>query len=366
MKKKLLVIAVAGALAAPPLVALAQSSVTISGKFHASIQNMRYAGTSKNPPSQIGVNDETSRLIFSVVEDLGQGLKAEGEFHFRARLDESSLAASGNQWIGLNSAELGRFRIGRLDLHYHRSESDISVRGPGDIDHLSLLSVVSNSSQAAGGVAIAGLTRTSNVVHYVSPKWSGWDVTLGWSANPLAVEADINSAVRKGRAWNVNPHFSRGPWSLGYTYWNQKADANAAADQKSDRFYGSYVVGGLKVGLVYDKSKLMAAAGGALQANRTAWSVPATYTFGPHAIHGFYTRADDDKAVAGADGATMFALGYSYDLSKRTSVAVTTGRIRNDANASYVLAGAASRLGAAGIAAGEDPRTWAFTIRHTF
>ena len=40
MNKKLLVVAVAGALAAPG-VALAQSSVTISGIFKASLENIR-------------------------------------------------------------------------------------------------------------------------------------------------------------------------------------------------------------------------------------------------------------------------------------------------------------------------------------
>ena len=68
-----------------------------------------------------------------------------------------------------------------------------------------------------------------------------------------------------------------------------------------------------------------------------------------------------------ATGANMWAIGYSYDLSKRTSLGVTYARINNQPNAAYNLYNSASLgLGQRGLLAGEDPRMFGTTIRHAF
>src|SRR5450759_2245868 len=100
MNKKLLAVAVAGALAAPG-VALAQaSSVTISGMFKVGVDNINYSGATSNgntpagliangSPGRIGnrsenrVSDNSSRIIFGVREDLGNGLAAIAQLDMR-------------------------------------------------------------------------------------------------------------------------------------------------------------------------------------------------------------------------------------------------------------------------------------------
>lgn len=376
MNKKLLAIAVSGALAAPG-VALAQSSVTISGLWKAGFEGVKYgnfagAGRSNNQ----GVADDSSRIIFNVVEDLGGGLQAIGQVDVRVKLDDTRAAAAqdvngfigqGNTHVGLRSKSWGRLILGRQDLHYFNRESDLTVRGSLRADSISLLAFVSPAGATA---AIAGATRTQNVVHYTTPNWAGFTLIAAYSANPTFAaggqEADLGSAVRKGRAWKLNPNFAGKNFQVGYSYWNAKPDGAAAVDQRSDRLYGSYTWGGFKVGLAWDKSKLKTLAG-VQTSNRTAWSIPASYTWGPHSIHGHYTKARNDKATAGDDAAKMFALSYGYDLSKRTSVAVAYAKITNNAAAAYNFF-TNTTLGVAniGLAAGEDPKLWAVTLRHTF
>ncbi|HEX2649204.1 MAG TPA: porin, partial [Burkholderiales bacterium] len=60
-------------------------------------------------------------------------------------------------------------------------------------------------------------------------------------------------------------------------------------------------------------------------------------------------------------------LSYGYDLSKRTSVALTYARINNQAAANYNFFTNTS-LGVANVAVplGADPRLWAVTMRHQF
>jgi predicted porin len=65
----------------------------------------------------------------------------------------------------------------------------------------------------------------------------------------------------------------------------------------------------------------------------------------------------------------MWAMAYSYDLSKRTSLALTYAQIKNNSGATYNLFTSTS-LGLGGsagaIQAGEDPKMFGLTMRHAF
>ena len=71
----------------------------------------------------------------------------------------------------------------------------------------------------------------------------------------------------------------------------------------------------------------------------------------------------------------MWAFGYNYSLSKRTSLGLTFASIRNDdgtngvGGATYTpFTGNGGLGGGAAQTAlpGEDPRFWSMTIRHAF
>jgi predicted porin len=360
MNKKLIAVAVAGMFAAPA--AFAQSSVTISGLFKGGIENVKYSNfTRAGNNSTTAVVDDSSRIVFNVVEDLGGGLQAIGQYDLRIRPDDGASAIanvnSGNSHVGLRSKQWGRIFIGHQDLHYFNTESNMTDKGSLRSSSVSLLAF---TGTAGGSTAVAGATRTQNVVHYTTPNWGGFTAIVAYSTNASAADADIGATTRKGSAWNVNPNFAAANWQIGYSYWSSKPDAQVAWDkQRGDRLYGSYVFPfGLKLGLAYDKSK-NTAVGGATMNNRTAWSLPVSYTWGNHSVHFHYTEADDK--------AKMYGLSYAYDLSKRTSAAITYAQIKNNSGATYNLFTNVG-LGGAGIApaAGEDPKMWGVTMRHAF
>jgi predicted porin len=409
MNRKIAAVAVAGLFAAPA-VALAQSSVTISGYLKMGFENLKLgdfssARTGANTnKSQYGVADDLSRIIFNVREDLGGGLAAIGQLDIRVKPDDTQGGAqpngnivNGNSHVGLNSKSWGRVFIGRQDLHYMYTAGDIDVKNSKRAD--------SNALLAFGGTgltAIAGASRTQNVVHYTTPNWSGFTGIIAYSSNPTTTDGDMVAGSgtlntdRKGRAWNLNPSYAAANWRVGYSYWNSKPDGGTAtatsltlagvsaafptANQEAHRLYGHYEFGfGLKVGLAWDSSKLksdtdVAASlvGDATISKRTAWSIPFQYSFmRKHQITGHYTKAKSDSKLddigINATGANMWALGYSYDLSRRTSLGVTWARINNKQNASYDLYNSASLgLGQGGVLPGEDPRMFGTTIRHAF
>jgi len=439
MNKKLIAVAVAGLFVAPAA-ALAQSSVTISGFLKGGFESLSYGnfantGTIRSAASgsksQTGVVDDSSRIIFNVVEDLGGGLQAIGQVDMRVGLDTGALAASGNDHVGLRSKSWGRIFIGRQDLHYFNRESELTTKGSLRADSISLLAYA-----GGGAIPVANATRTTNVVHYTTPNWGGFTVIAAYSANPSAAENEIGSANRRGRAWNLNPNWQSGNWQIGYSYWTSKVDGRnlvpqidgsvngvtgtavattaagvaaglvngiasvfTSADQRSDRLYGSYRFPmGFKIGLAWDKSKLkvglpqtlsattttqfagiLPVATGTTISDRTVWSIPMSYTWGNHSVHAHFDRARRDRAAvfAGADTkANMFAISYAYDLSKRTSAAITYARINNGAAAQYnfFTSGSLGLASGGGSGAnntatpqpGEDPRMWGVTLRHAF
>ena len=408
MNKKLIAVAVAGLFAAPTA-ALAQSSVTISGQIKGGFENLKLSNggaTRIGNTSQSGVVDDSSALVFSVREDLGGGLAAVVRLDMRIKPDDGGGVNSagglatgayntgnivnGNSHFGLQSKQWGRIILGRQDLHYFNTESNITDKGSLRSSSTALLSYI-------GGSAIAGATRTQNVVHYLSPNWGGFTIIGAYSGNPGGQETDIGTTARKGSAWNFNPNYAAANWQVGYSYWTSKPDSNSAIntslttgtgitlpaaasvpiDQRGDRLYGSYVFPfGLKIGLAWDKSKLKSTTGGGDLARRDAWSLPVSYAWGNHTVHVNYSEAGDDKVAAGNQKASMWGLAYSYDLSKRTSVALTYAQISNKNPDGLGVGGATYNLftstslglggSAGGMKAGEDPKMWGVTMRHAF
>lgn len=382
--------------------AFAQSGVTISGVLKMSVDNIRLGQTAKTPSSETRMTDNASEIAFSMREDLGGGLQAIGRVGVQVVPDTGAISATGNSHVGLRSKTWGRLFIGRQNLHYFNTESELTIKGSLKGQSVALLAFAGR-----GTIPIGTATRTPNVIHYTTPDWGGFTTILAYSTNPNGVEADIGSGVRKGRAWHLNPNFRGSNFQVGYSYWNSKPDGIATVatspvippniDQRGDRLYGSYRWGGFKIGAAWDKSKVtnqtaltifgIAAPANTTLSDRTAWSTSAQYVTGPHGFFAHYTKARNDKApsASGLDTqASMWAMAYAYDLSKRTSVSVTYAAIKNGAAAAYNLfsssaggggTGAAAFAGAgatfgggtgAGATAGEDPRIISATIRQTF
>jgi predicted porin len=413
MNKKLAAVAVAGLFAAP-IAALAQSSVTISGQLKGGLENIKIGdyttggagagarAVGSGSKSQFGIVDDSSRIIFNVREDLGGGLAAIGQVDMRLGLDSGALSAAGNTHVGLQSKSWGRIFFGRQDLHYFNTSGNISGKNSLRADSISLLAYAGainvTGRPVNGGIGVANATRTTNVLHYTTPNWGGFTGIIAYSSNPFAAEGDVGTTqdIRKGNAWTINPNYSAANWQVGYSYWRAKPDGGmttlaspgssaqlAATDQRSHRLYGNYTFGfGLKIGIAWDNSKLEGNQNGGgfaidnyTYSKRTVWSLPFQYSFmGKHQITGHYTWAKKDTGDAADDlgfgnstKSKMWAIGYSYDLSKRTSVGITYAIIKNKANAGYQLFTSQSLgLATGGTMAGEDPRIFGTTFRHAF
>jgi len=174
--------------------------------------------------------------------------------------------------------------------------------------------------------------------------------------------------VRKGWGMNLAPRYMTKDWGVVYSYWNAKQD-NSPAHQEANRVWGFYKLKGFRIGAAYDWSKIENDFTSVTTSKRQAWSIPLSYQTGRHNFWLEYSQAKNDSATTANDGAKMWAVAYAYDLSRRTSVALTYAKISNDAGATYNLWNSAANQGGsadAAVAPGEDPRIIGMTVRHAF
>lgn len=373
MQKKLIAAAIAGLVAVP---ALAQTNVTISGRFAAGYESYKLSSCGNNGQScsnESRVSDQSSRLIFNVVEDLGGGMKAWGQFDFRGALDNNTLANSGNSGIGL-MGNWGKFTLGHWDVHYNEMVG-LEANRAGSLQSIVSFGLMSQ----VNGTTIANGTRTSNLMMWDSPNWNGFTARLGystgWAAN--SSEGSGRRAIGatnpgKGSAWTGALRYNNGPWAAGLSYWNADVEGGntaAAGDQTSTRAWVGYTFGmGLKLGFAYDRSKLDFVTGTA-DWSRGAWMIPVSYAFGPHKVYFNYARAGKTSNVANSKG-SQWGLGYDYAFSKRTSAGVYYTKVNNSSGATYdmfgLTANGATATGGAGGAGGEDARQLYFGLAHNF
>ncbi len=112
MKKKLIALAVAGALAAPVVASAQGTNVTIFGRVQAEYSLVDFSGQ----PSQGALQDNarSSRWGLHITEDLGNGLKANARIEMGLNTGSGSATTPREQWVGLSSNNWGDVKFGRV------------------------------------------------------------------------------------------------------------------------------------------------------------------------------------------------------------------------------------------------------------
>lgn len=399
MKSKCFVVTAAALLAAPA--AMAQTNVSISGRFNVGWENYK-VGSCPGCDTESRVSESSSRIDFSIREDLGGGLSAWGYHSLRFSPDLGTINTSGNTAVGLQHDRWGKLTIGRWDVHYleadiplgalHRGSNQALIGGGGLLGQI--------QSGPGGAVVIMGNgTRTPNLLMWDSPAWNGFSARLAYAASGGAAPTAVGGVVTaipgastlgegatnrgpgdpgSGRSWSGALRYNNGPWAAGLSYWNSNAESdvvdgvNRKNDQRSTRAWLGYKFPmGLNVGLSVDRSSLDTGinGGASSKSRRTSWFIPVNYRFGPHNLIAQYSRAGKltgSAIAAGTSGnykAHAWMLGYEYAFSKRTSLNLNYTKLVNGSLASYDMY---ALNGATNTVAGEDPRQVYVGMRHDF
>lgn len=401
MQKKILVLIVAAAIAAPAAFA-DTANVTIYGLAHMAFQSVDNGSTAAAPGTSTNkVSSETSKLGLKGSEDLGNGLKAVWQIESMIAMDNAGgTFGTRNTFAGLSSDSMGTLILGRHDTPYKIATRKLDVFGDTIADNRSLMGGVSLS---AAQLAVAALPavgtlgasaassfdgRQTDVLAYISPAMSGFTAAVAYVAG---AEAANTGGQTKGSAWSLAGMYDASPFygSLAYEAHDFGTTRTGAAavttgtlgpgtgaglgdlagkKESTWKLGASYKMGALETNLAYEKTSDSLGAANADALGHSAYYLSGKYSFGSDAVKVAYTHAGKlAGAAAGTDTtARQLSVGYDHNLSKRTTVYALYTKLSNGANAQYGLTTAGSTGGMAAKGADADPSAWSLGVKHSF
>jgi len=329
----------AAALVATAASAQAQSSVTIFGLVDA---NARSVTTNGITVRQLGTDGNNfSRLGFKAEEDLGGGLRAGAWLESALNPDTGTINVSGKFWHRRSTVSLygpyGELRIGRdLDATFwNRSIFDpFGATGVGS--QFNLVSAL--------GSGAATLLRADNAISYYTPSGLGG---LYGQLEVAAGEGVPGNSYKGGRIG-----YQQGPLNVAVAY--STTGTATADDFKVTNIGASYNFGVATAMALTHVAKYAAK-------KQTNWQVGLSVpVFDVGELKASYQRADASGAGTDANDARQFAVGYVYNLSKRTALYGTYAAISNAGAAAFVVGTPPA------AAAGKASKGCEFGVRHAF
>ncbi|MCZ4064319.1 porin [Oxalobacter aliiformigenes] len=341
MKKTLIALAVLGAAAG---VAHAQSNVTIYGVVD--------TGFIKKSGHDIEMGENVNnRLGFRGVEDLGGGMKATFELERRFNLNDGTLKKSDKDWdgaanVGLKGDSWGAVRLGRVN--------ELTTETIRKFDPF---------YQYGVGAMLEGNQRSpriDNTIRYDSPNWSGFkfgaSYSLGGNTDRDSIDgvaykedgskdytgmAAVKDAGADNDGYAIMLGYDNGPLAL-VGNWSRLADSKKSSVWNLG---AAYRFGDAKVELVYQQTKDKGWANGKQADWQTVsswnngrvdneyngvdelkekqWLLGLEWKLGPGRLNAsaqwMEVEASGGKHVSDKD-IYKYAIGYTYDLSKRTAI----------------------------------------------
>ena len=341
MKKKLLAVAVVGALASPA--AFAQ---TLYGVMDVGYQNAKFADGDVNKHFVQNGMATGSRLGVRGSEDLAQGLTAIYVIELEVTADVGTVGTPGRQtYVGLDSKAWGALTLGRQYTHtFHTFE--VGQAGPYDYGTFS-------SFYGATGIS----TRANNAIKYSSPLMSGFSVGALWAPGEDTTPGESNNGAYLDAAIRYTP----GP--LGVSLSHTRTTVELAGTEnvtKMNQITAGWDTGPFGVLGGYITAENDGAVAGVAALERDAYWVNGVARFGGrHEFHALWGKVKNDL-VANGD-ATVIGVVYQHVMSKRTRIYTGFGRVSNDAGSAVVPTGFASAVGA-----GYDPRGFQLGLATSF
>jgi len=361
MNKKLMAVAVAGALAAP--VAMAQSNVTISGRMSLGVDTYSATGATQAASSGLQsrnrVWDNGSRVTIAGAEDLGNGLKANFYIETGFNGDNGMLSANGSNntslttstnvgglgsriaYVGVDGG-FGSLRFGRQHVFWTNGLADQS-----QTNYVQAGTPFQTASFGSGmGV---GITRQPNTVQYISPNISGFQATVSWSpnaqegvqgtssTNPGTGTSFTNTAASaNGRLWGLTAQWTGGPFQVGWDYVENKGNSTFVTTQsqivqgkvEGQKYRGAWTYKpGAVLGLIYTQSEVTnggATSGGFISAanglgvtagsmttlKQSAWTINWEHLVGNTRLLAQYSKAGNIKGCNSSETITAGSVGH--------------------------------------------------------
>lgn len=352
MKKSLLALAVLGAFAGG---ASAQSSVTLFGVVDVNARYVDNGGGKQYQMGQDGIS--SSRLGFRGTEDLGGGMAA--SFWLEGAINPDIGTAGGQSWQRRSTVSLsGKFGEARFGRDYTATFWNATIFDPFGTNGLgSSGNIFLVVPAVPTGGSFNTLVRANNMMAYFLP--SG---IAGGLYGQVQVAAGENAVGNKYMGGRIG--YAAGPFNVAAAYG--KTEVTSAVDGDVWNIGGSWNFNFMQLSGYYGDLSV----GGLTQTN---WYIGASAPIGLWTVRGTYGNVARKGIDYGVDinamDAQQIAVGFQYDLSKRTAFYGTYSKIANDGNktngANFIVGGLQNVAGG-GAVRGQDSQGYEFGIRHSF
>jgi predicted porin len=345
------------AMAALSNFAWAQSGVTISGMVDLGL--VHESGGAAGSVNKITSGIENgSRIVFKGYEDLGDGNSALFLLESGFQADTGAMGQGGllfgrQGYFGLSSKRLGTLTLGR-----QYTPNYLIMAGVADPFAAGLAGVFSAVFANSGA-------RVNNSVKYVTPKYRGVFAEALYGAGEVAGDASAGSAAGAALGYSEGKLNAR----LGYAWRsNDTAVIKNGGSARNILMAMNYDFEVVKMFFAYGVNRGLNSAQ-LPSANAYGYKVAPVLSVASNdvligatvpvglgrvilsAVH------KDDRSKPNQD-ATLLAVGYSYNLSKRTDLYVAYGHIDNRSGAGYTVNSA--------IDIGSGNRAFNLGMRHLF
>jgi predicted porin len=346
--------------------AAAQSNVTLFGVVDEAARYVKNGSNHLYSLASGGIN--TSRVGFRGIEDLGDGLKAGFWLESGFNADSGSNSDSTRFFNRRSTVSLlgnfGEVRLGRDYTPTYLGYTDYDVFGDNGIAASSKFDLsLGVSRDAQTGVTQytnSGETRSDNQIQYFTP------TNLGGFYGRASVASGEAVAGKKYYGGRVG--YGAGPLDVSVSY-GQFTVAPVLGDDKFKTFDvgATYDFAVVKLFGYYTQNKL------ASQKIQT-YSLGATAPIGAGLVKAAFTHSNQSGTIGvttgtgtqafgtsvDANDADQLAVGYIYNLSKRTAVYGTAAYLKNKGNAQFALSGGPA------IGAGQKSKGAEVGLRHAF
>ncbi len=340
--------------------AAAQSSVTLFGVIDVNVGWI----DNNEATYQLGTNGlSTSRLGFRGTEDLGGGLKAgfwlEGEFDADTGRASASFGngdpASNFAFLRRSTVSLlnpyGEIRLGRDNTPTYWAWTvydPFGATGVGNSQNLAQDRQLLTGTNGSYGT----LSRANNMVSYFLPGGLTGPGLFG----QVSVAAGEGAAGNKYLGGRIG--YASGPFSVAAAYGETDVTVSGDVTASVWNIGGSWSFGFVKLFGFFNQIDV--SGGSFAGSDQDNWLLGAAAPFGQWTFKVSYAEAKGGGTISG-NGATQFAIGTDYNLSKRTALYGTYSAIDNESSSDFKVLGASSTL-----SRGNNSQGLQLGVRHSF
>ncbi len=274
---------------------------------------------------------------------------------------QSKTLANRNSFIGFKSVSMGTLIIGTNDMPLKDLKGTTKIM-LGEGEAMETIVHGRGTSQSVGSAVFGQVhTRKTNLVEYISPKFSNFVAKFAYSPDEVAPAATATVPAYSQPMTGGSVEYNDGMWNAGLAFQSQDnyikptSTTSGQALQATKLTLGAQM-GDWKAGLAFSTIDNNAGK------KTNNWMISGAYAMGPMVFKGNY-GASSESASGAADDLTLTGVEVDYALDKSITLYGAYSQITNSKNAKGYYTQSDNFPGAA---AGKNPTAFNLGVQFKF